>query len=175
MFNHFGDYDDEKLSQCNIYIEDNLVPLRINNHHDLAPYYPHIMIMGSGENGVWNCRITSRSFVDYEEEERLNWKLRDFNKYRKKCKRNKIPYIESEAIKECCYLQPTDVDKEIAHRVGLYGDKATIDGIHDDMHEYYRNKLLEEMIRLGWEERTAKYWIWKDWRCLVEDVKTQEE
>lgn len=167
MFDFFGDYTDEQLQQCSFFIEDNPVPLRINNQHDLAPYYPHIMIMGSGENGVWNCQITSHSFVDYEEEERLNWRLQDFKKYRKKCKRNKIPYIESEAIKECFYLQPTDVDKEIAHRVGLYGDKATINGLRIEIYEICRNELLNEMVRLGWDERKARYWIWKDWECLM--------
>ena len=49
------------------------------------------------------------------------------------------------------------------------GDKATIDGIHDYMHELYRKKLLDEMVRLGWDEGLATYWIWKDWREVYEE------
>ena len=64
---------------------------------------------------------------------------------------------------------PNGVEQEIAKRVAEDGEKATIDGIHDYMHELYRNKLLEEMIRLGWDRRVAKYWIWKDWGKVLRE------
>lgn len=175
IFDSLGDYTDEQLQQCNIFIEDNPVPLRINNQHDLAPYYPHLMISGGGYKGCWTCQITSRSFIDIEEEEHLSWKLRDFQKYWRKCKRDKTPYVESEAIEKVCWTPPTETDKEIANRVGMYGNKATIDGIHDGIHEYYRSKLLEEMINLGWDESRAKYWIWKDWKMLISGGKDRDD
>lgn len=167
LFDSFGDYTDEQLQQCSFFIEDNPVPLRINNQHDLAPYYPHLITMGNSNNGIWNCKITRRSFVDIEEEEHLSWKIRDFQKYWRKCNREKKPYIETEAIKKVCWFQPTEVDEEIAHRVAMYGTKATIDDLHDMIHEHFRNELLNEMINLGWDERRAKYWIWKDWKMLI--------
>ena len=124
--------------------------------------------MGGSNNGIWNCKITRRSFVDIEEEEHLSWKIRDFQKYWRKCNREKKPYIETEAIKKVCWSQPTEVDEEIAHRVAMYGAEATIDDLHDMIHEHFRNELLNEMINLGWDKRIAKYWIWKDWKMLIE-------
>ena len=32
-----------------------------------------------------------------------------------------------------------------------------------------RKKLLDEMVRLGWDEGLATYWIWKDWREVYEE------
>ena len=66
---------------------------------------------------------------------------------------------------------PNGVEQEIAKRVAEDGEKATIDGLHDYMHEYYRYKLLDEMIRLGWDKRRAKFWIWRDWQMLIEEEK----
>ena len=159
----FEDYSDNQLQQCNFYLNDNIVPLRIDNQHDLSPYYPYLVSYGGGNKGIWNCHITSRSYIDIEEEEHLTWKLRDFQRYYRKCKRNKVPYVEAEAIKNCIWSNYNDIDKEIAHRVGIYGDKATIEGLHDSLYEYYREKLLNRMIELGWDKKLAKYWIWKDW------------
>lgn len=51
----------------------------------------------------------------------------------------------------------------MARRVGEFGDKATIEGLHDGIHEYYRKELFEEMVRLGWDKAKADYWIWGDW------------
>ena len=149
-----------------IYLGDNPVPLRINSQHDLAPYYPYIVVLGGWADGRGVFRLTERSFVDTEEEEHLNWKLRDFKKYRRRCKRNKVEYDEEQALKAICWFPPTDVDREIAHRVGVFGEKATIVGLNDPIHEYYRSELFSKMIELGWDERRARYWIWKDWTIV---------
>lgn len=91
-------------------------------------------------------------------------------RYWRRCKQRKRPYDEDEAAKRISFLrEPEDVEREIAKRVAEDGDKATIDGIHDYMHELYRNKLLEEMIRIGWNKRRAMYWIWKDWSIFKEE------
>lgn len=100
------------------------------------------------------------------------WKLEDVKRYWRRCKRHKEPYDEDEAAKMISFLhepEDEDVEREIAKRVAEDGDKATIDGLHDYMHEYYREKLLEEMIRLGWDKHRAKFWIWKDWEKAYEE------
>ena len=109
------------------------------------------------------------SYVDKSEAERLGWILRDALSYYRKCKRKKVPYDEVEALKAVCWHEPYDAHKEIVHRVGVYGAKATTDGIHLPAHEYDRNRLLEEMMRLGWNEQVARYWIWKDWRKVYKE------
>ena len=62
-----------------------------------------------------------------------------------------------------CWHEPYDAHREIVHRVGMYGAKANVEGIHLPIHEYDRNSLLEEMMRLGWDENVARRWIWKDY------------
>lgn len=170
LFDHFGDATDEELQHANIYIGDNIVPLRINNQHDLAPYYPYIISMGGWSKGYAEIHLSSESFIDEEEREHLTWKLEDVKRYWRSCKRKKIPYDIEKATQLISFFgTPNGVEQEIAERVAKSGDKATIDGLHDYMHEYYRKKLLEEMVRLGWDKRHAKFWIWKDWKMLVEE------
>lgn len=165
----FEGESDGYLQRSEIYLGENPVPLRINNQHDLSPYYPHLVIMAGGMKNKATCHISERSFVDVEEEEHLGWILHDFQRYKRRCKRKKVDYLEEEAIKALCWHAPTEVDREIAHRVALYGDKATIDGIRDPLHEYYRERLLERMVELGWDQGKAAYWIWKDWTLLWGD------
>ena len=167
-YDTFSDYTDEQLQKSRFYIDDQIVPLRINNQHDLAPYYAHLICSAGFCDGVSNCHLTNQSYIDIEEEDHLGWKLRDLKSYYRKCKRSETPYVIEEALKKISFFSPKEVDYELAKRVELYGNKATIEGLHDTMHECYRNNLLEEMIRLGWEKRKAKYWLWKDWTMLLE-------
>ena len=163
-YDWLSDKSDEDLSNMEIFVGDNIVPLRINNQHDLAPYYPCLVCSGDG----MSVNLSERSFIDAEEEDHLSWILNEAKKYRRKCKRNKIEYDPNEFIERSSYWSGKASMREIAERVRLYGDKATIEGIHDEIHEHYRNELLEEMIRLGWDKKKAKYWIWNDWRCLMD-------
>lgn len=167
----YDDRSDEYLRKSDFYLGDCIVPLRINSQKDLAPFYPYLVSCASWSKERATVRMTEDSFIDREEREHLGWKLRDLQKYRRKCKRDKIPYVEEEALKKITLFEPTDIDREIARRVGKYGDKATIDGLHDSLHEYYRNSLFEKMVELGWDKKTADYWIWKDWNRIHEKYK----
>ena len=167
----YDDKSDEYLQKSNFYIGEDIVPLRINNQHDLAPYYPYLVAVAGSDGTRSTISMSTESYIDIEEREHLDWKLRDLQKYRRKCKRNKVPYVEEEALKKTILFEPTDVDREIARRVGQYGDKATIDGLHDSLHEYYRNRLFEKMVELGWDKKTADYWIWKDWGRIYDKYK----
>lgn len=144
--------------------------MRINNQHDLAPYYPYLIGIGGWSDGHCVLRISTESYIDEEERDHLTWKLNDVKRYWRSCKRKKIPYDIEKATQIISFFgMPNGIEQEIAERVEKDGDKATIDGIHDYMHELYRNKLLEEMIRLGWDKRVAKYWIWKDWEKVFRE------
>lgn len=169
LYDWWGNFSDDKLKRSCLFVGDSIVPLRIESQHDLAPYYPYIVYLGTGgKNGDLEAHISERSYVDASEEEHLFWRLRDCIKYYRWCKRNKTQYDEEEAVKKMNFF-PDDIDKEIAKRVGMYGAKATTKGLHLPSFEYDRNRLLEEMIRLGWDKRKAKYWIWKDWKYLLGD------
>ena len=87
-------------------------------------------------------------------------------KYYRKCKRMKIPYDMDEAVKQSSLFTSSDIDREIAKRVGEQGNKATIDGLRLLLHDYYRKELFTEMVRLGWSKEQADYWIWNDVKRL---------
>lgn len=171
-YDHFSEYTDEQLQKSQIFIGDQIVPLRINNQHDLAPYYAHIVGFVGCCDGITVCRLTEKSYVDYAEEEDLTWELCDLKKYYLKCKRNKVPYTVEEALKKMCFTTLVETDYELAKRVEMYGNKATIEGLHRSTSDHYRNRLLEEMLRLGWDRRRARYWLWKDWKMLIEEDDT---
>lgn len=173
VYDHFACEGDKYIKNAKIFLGENPIPLRINDHHDLAPYYPYIIYVGGGDKDGYFCRISERSYVDEEERETLGWVLRDLKKYHRKCKRSHVEFKEEEALKEVCWSEPKDSDCELARRVAMYGEKATTDGVHTFMGDYYRNLLLEEMMRLGWDKGTAKYWLWKDWRYLYEKDEVQ--
>ena len=169
VFDWFYDKDDGYIKKCKFYTaNDYLVPLRIDSHHDLAPYYPYIVVMGGGDSEGRVIHLSTESFIDIEEREHLEWKLREFKKYWRKCKKLKKPYVEEEALKHVCSFAPSKSDKMIARRVREDGNKTIIYGIHDDTHNHYRKILYDKMIELGWNKRYAKWWIWKDIKYLFE-------
>ena len=162
-YDMYGDYTDEQLQSSRFYIGRNPVPLRIDTQKDLAPYYPFLIAVAAYDNGSATVIFSEESFIDREEHAHLSWELRDLKKYWRKCKRNKVPYIPQEAATHISWYQdPHPEDLTLAERVGEFGEKATTDGVHDFIHDYYRSELFEEMIRLGWEEYTADMWIYND-------------
>lgn len=165
----FEDYDDEMIRKSNFYISGHIVPLRIDNHHDLSPYYPYLIAVGGRDSsGHSSILLSEESFVDSEEREMLGWKLCDIQKYYRKCKRKRINYNIDEATSQGCLFCSWDNIRRIAEIVGERGEKVTVEDliseykIRHPMSELYRKKLFERMIELGWSEKQARYWIWKD-------------
>lgn len=177
----FDGCDDEYIKNSQIFYGRLPVPLRIENRHDLSPFYPFLVASAQRDKNGCSLRISERSYVDYEEEDFLTWTLNALKRIWRRCKRKKLPYNPEEALHKIKPLMPDD-GKELAKRVEMYKEKATIEGIHDEMHEYYRNKLLDEMVALGWDKKKARYWIWNDWRVLLateeddgKETKTEHE
>lgn len=125
---------------------------------DIAKYYPYLVCMLiSDKNGENVMYLSSSSFIDQEERERLSWYVNDVMKYWRKCKRTKIPFIAEECLKKFHYLH-ADVLSIIIDRVAKDGDKAEFDDIHLPFHEYYRQRWFEELVKVGWTEREAYDW-----------------
>lgn len=147
------EYTDEELkNNVDIYIGNVRTPLRIESKKDLIPYYPHLISVGSFDNEKRKSTIfiTSKSHVDYEEEDILNWRLKDLLRIYNRCKRKKIEFNTDEAVKKITWNGwNEEAYKELAKRVKEYGKKATIDGIHLRMHERYRQELVGTMIKNG--------------------------
>lgn len=163
-----GDGDEEK-------VKDNLKHLKLyvygkdgRDHRvksdtikDIAKYYPYLEgVMSYSKETGYNIHLQSDSFIDQEEREHIGWYVRDVLKYWRKCKRNKKPFIVDECI-ESLHWMNNDILHTVAERVAKDGDKAEFDDVHDSLHEYYRKRWFEEMVRVGYTEREAYDWCFK--------------
>lgn len=120
---------------------------------DLIPLYPHLISFAGIDNADSRNSVvclSSESFVDREERESLEWRLKELIKIYNRCKRKKIEFDVEAAVKEITWNGwNEEIHRELAERVKKNGKKATIDGIHLKMHECYRRELVEEMLRHG--------------------------
>lgn len=120
---------------------------------DLIPLYPHLVSIAFYDNTDSHNSVvclSSESFVDREEREQLEWHLKELLKIYNRCKRNKTEFDVEEAVKKVTWGGwNEEVYRELAIRVKEHGKKAIIDGIHLKMHEYYRQELVDEMIKNG--------------------------
>lgn len=117
---------------------------------DLIPYYPHITSFGGYSSDYRLVCLSQEPYFDYEERDRLEvnlkWLIRIYNR----CKRKKIEFNVEDAVKEVCYNGWNEEPiTELAKRVKEKGKKATVDGIHLRMHEYYRKEFVREMLKYG--------------------------
>lgn len=155
---------------------NDIVPLRIDSQKDLMPYYPYIVSMSNGDgDGNMVFHLSSRSYVDEEEEEHLSWHLEHIKKYWRKCKRNKTEFDENEAEKLIKWSDEElpDYKKEIIKRVKNLGNKATIKNIHDPLHDHMRSALYNDMLKAGWNKWTAYRWVygWHRWATAMKAQK----
>ena len=135
-----------------IYVGENTEPLHIEKMSDLIPFYPYIIGSSYHNNKERKAviHLSSESYVDREEREILEFRLKDLLRIYNRCRRKKIEFDIDKAVDEVSWLGWNyEVYREIAERVELYGKKATVDGIRLKMHEIYRRELAEEMIKNG--------------------------
>lgn len=148
-------YSDEELkNNVSIYIGDSKEPLHISSKKDLIPYYPFLISSAyfNGEERIADIHLTSESYVDISEKERFDLYLKWILKIYNRCKRKKVEFNVDEAVEEICPSR-WDYDKdsiiELVKRVGADGKKASAQGLHLKMCEYYRNRLAETMLCNG--------------------------
>lgn len=154
------------VSNLTIYVGDSKEPLKIDYLTDIIPYYPFIVSMGYHNNETKEdvLRITSKSYVDIREEERLNNLLDNIKSIYKFCRKcHELFLVDKIVEKYNSYdFETEQIIREICARVERDGENATIDGIHLKICEYYREELYKEMIESGvYTEEEARKWIWK--------------
>lgn len=147
-------YTEEQLkNNIKIYVGNNEEALHIESYRDLIPYYPYLIGSAYFNNEKSNAEIhlSSESFVDREEHERLELYLELALKKYNKCKRTKTEFIVEDVVNDICGLNDWNKEAiaELVRRVALNGKKAVIDDIHLSMHEYYRQKLVNKMLENG--------------------------
>lgn len=148
------DFNWEKILEEKINIPEAYYKrIEYSSIKDLIPYYPYLIAFAACDNTDSRnsvvC-ITRISFVDREEREILEYKLKDILRIYNRCKRKKIEFNVDDVLKEVVWNGYNEEPyRELANRVKEKGKKATIDGIHLKMHERYRQELVEEMLRYG--------------------------
>lgn len=159
---------EEILEKYQVYAYGNdIVPLRMESKKDLVAYYPYLttMVYSNKEEGG-RIHLSDKSYIDIEEEERLNRKINDLKKYYKKCKRNKEEFDKNKALELICWLEePKPYHIELVNRVAEFGNKATIENIHDPFHDRMREEWYQLMLDNGWGEQRAYRWVygWQRW------------
>lgn len=153
------------ILSSDIYIGRNIIPLRFETEKDLIPYYPHLVSIAAWnkDTNKSNIILSEDSFVDREEEEILTYTLQQFLRYYNRCKRKHIQYDVEEAIRNSLggWFNP-EYYKVLAERVGEYGKKANIEGVHTSSHQYFRNQLYNKMIEAGYTPFNAYYWVYNE-------------
>ena len=163
---------DKLIKEYKIYAADNdVIPLKFEKPADLIAYYPYLVVAMYGKSILLSCR----SFIDSEEEEWLSWRMNEVKRIWRKCKRNKEPFTR-EIAKENLGAWCVELDgykKEIIDRVEKFGDKATIEGIHDPMHDQIRKEWYELMVNSGWDKQTAYRWVygWKRYLTHIDETE----
>jgi len=129
---------------------------------DITKYYPYLESVRYGnQDGYCVIILASDSFIDQEEREHLSYYVRDVEKYYNRCKRKKIPFVVDECVKEYSYWTTPELCRIIAERFEQFGKKADFSDLHLPMHEYYRKRWFEEMVRVGYTEHQAYDWVYK--------------
>lgn len=143
---------EELQNNVTIYVGNNPEPLHIEKLEDLIPYYPYIIGSACYNNTERKSviHLSSESWVDREERECLEFQLKNLLRIYNSCKRKKTEFDIEEVLKKVVWNgwneQPY---RELAERVKEKGKKATVNGIHLKMHEYYRKELVDEMLKNG--------------------------
>ena len=136
--------------------------LDIKEERDLVPYYPFVISCGAFEHGVGTMHLMSKSWVDYEEEDVLEAYLQQILKIQRRCKRKKVEFNVDEVWEDVSNVfWKRDEIRELIKRVKEHGKKAACDGIHLSSKNYYRDQLVEEMIKFGYSEDVAKTWVYE--------------
>ena len=172
MINNIIDFKKLKIYAYN----NEIIPLRIDSQKDLMPYYSFLTSFRSGnKDGDCIIHLSSQSWVDIEEKERLEYKMDDLKRYYRSCKRKKVPFDKDKALKMISFFTPEQYEFELVDRVSEYGEKSTIDNIHTSYHDKMRQSLCDDMIKEGWPKSQATFWCFGFRKDKLDIIKEGEE
>lgn len=152
LADHFEGKPLDVIKKYKIYVGNSEEPIEVKDETSLIPYYPYTISLGYFNNteGKSVIRLSSESFVDREEREILEFRLKELLRIYNRCKRKKIEFTAEDAVKEvCCFGWDEEVYRELANRVKDKGKKASVEGIHLKVRERYRKELVDEMLKRG--------------------------
>ena len=146
-------YTEEQLkNNVKVYVGNSYIPLKIDSHKSLIPYYPHL-ICSSYHNNKENSaiyHITSESSVDRNERDILGLYLDRILEFYDKCQKKKVEFKIEDAVENVYFVSWNKEQViELANRVKECGRKANTNGVYLGTSEHYRKTLFDEMIRNG--------------------------
>ena len=159
---------EEVLSKYQIFAYGNeLVPLNMKSKKDLVAYYPWLIgLMTSNKDTGGVVHLSSESYLDIEERQRIQWAYDEVLRYYKKCKRKKEEFDKNTALELIVWFEPEPYQIELVNRIAEMGEKATIDNLHTRYHDTLRKEWFDLMVENGWDENTAYRWVYGFTRWL---------
>ena len=166
---------DKLINNYRIYAYGNdVIPLKFEKPADLIAYYPYLVVIKVGDKDGGIIHLSSESFIDSEEKESLQWRMDRAKVVYRRCKRKKVPFDRKAAEKDICWIdEPRPWEIEIIDRVERDGNKATIEDIHDEMHDRMRSEWYKLMIDNGWDENKAYKWVY-GWHRWLDRIQAEE-
>lgn len=145
---------EEIQNKVKIFVGKSDKPLKIEKMTDLIPYYPYLISLGVYDivDRTDTVHLTSKSYIDLREQDSLDFILKQILRYYNSCKRKKIIFSVDGAVKKVFAISDKDRDTvatELANRVKINGKKASTDGLHLSIYDFYRKELAEEMVENG--------------------------
>lgn len=168
------------FSKVHIYINDNLVELRIDSYKDLIPYFPCVPSVQTHCDGEYRIWLSGKPWYRVEEEQMLNIYLRDLITCYSRLKRDKClsldGLIKVYVTKYTWSRTKDELISELAKRLfEAKGKKNKVDisDLYLPSGDYFRKRLYKEMVDNGWEESVAYRWCfgWKRWTERIKDEK----
>ena len=161
FYDHIEIFGLENVLKSDIYIGNKEHPIKVESEKDLVPYYPRLIsISYCNRESSGIIVLTEKSWIDYKEEDFLQWALDTIKKYRRSCVRKKIPFDQEEAYKKVVFLVDRPELRELVKRVAEQKNKATFEGIQLKTNQYYRDFLVEEMVKFGYDKNYALNWVY---------------
>ena len=150
---------DELKNNVTIRVGSEKEPLIFNSMADLIPYYPYMISLEFSDNKSRksNIIISSKSWVDKEEEDILIFYKEQLLKFYNRNKRKGMNLREEDIMRKLSLCIDKDAPLEMCKRMIREDGDFDIDGIHLKSHEYYRELLVEEMVKNGIDPRIYGY------------------
>jgi len=137
---------------------------------DVAKYFPYIISHGCFSSDAFVIYLSSTSYIDVMENERIKLYVDDIMRYWKKCKRQKKAFV----VEECIGNQTTynyDIKLLIANKVQKDGDKAIFDDIHLPTYEHARKEWFKTLVEFGSSEYKAWCWCFNEFTLNQDYIK----
>ena len=156
-FGDFYEISEERMKNADIYIGNNIVPLRIDSYKDALPYFPFLVSSAISSDSGTVVFLSERSYIDVFEESILENKFDRMKKAYKKAKK------KSQNVELKDLINPFTDEIELSYAKILIESNGKCErpkDIHLKSSEYYRNEFYNDMIKAGWDENKAYKWVY---------------